>query len=66
MLCSTYSIQASEFHGSNRFGSAEVPGTSNLLNRFIGSHQVVCGLMFDVIINEGKQKFSLFASLAQI
>ena len=31
--------ETSEFQVNDRFGPAEVPGTSNLRNRFIGSHK---------------------------
>ena len=31
--------ESSEFQVNDRFGPAEVPGTSNLRNRFIGSHK---------------------------
>ena len=36
-------MQASNFHGNDVFGSAEVPWTCNLLNWSIGFDKIFCG-----------------------
>ena len=39
----TDTVQVSEFHGNDRFGSAEVPWTRYLQNWLIASHKIFCG-----------------------
>ena len=43
---SAYLLQASKFHGNDRFGYAEVHWTSNLKKKSIGSYKVFSFLSF--------------------